>query len=271
MTNDTNFNLEKSVAEWREQLRQAGLKNASVLVELESHLREDFAARLASGKSPQESFRLAVAEVGSAALLQNEFKKLSARHIRPVQIGQALWAICAMGMAVDMIASRRNALVGFHIFTVTIACFTGFLLGAWGICWVFLAKCRALSVRRESSLSRAVAQFSTVGFVMMAAGTLSGFFVSREYFGVYWRGDWKEIGFLVLLVWFAAMVAAPKLFQANERFRMVLSVAGNLFVCAAWFWAGYRMKAFLPMVLLTALHVPLFLMAARSRRTTVGA
>ncbi len=270
MTNETNFNLEKSVAEWREQLRKAGLKNASALVELESHLREDFAARIASGKSPLESFRLAVAEVGSAALVRNEFKKLSTQHILPVRIGLALWAFCAIGMAVDMIASKHTALVSFHIFTVTAACFTGFLLGAWGICWVFLAKRDVLSVRRESSLSRAVAQFSTVGFAMMAAGMISGFFVSREYFGVYWQGDAKEIGFLILLAWFTAMVATQRLFQANERFRMMISVAGNLFVSAAWFWAGFGMKATLPMLVLTALHLPLFVMAARSNRNAAS-
>ncbi len=42
------FNLEQSIAEWRQQMLAAGPKNPTPLNELESHLREDMRAILAT-------------------------------------------------------------------------------------------------------------------------------------------------------------------------------------------------------------------------------
>jgi hypothetical protein len=36
------FNLEQSIAEWRQQMLAAGIKTPATLNELESHLREEF-------------------------------------------------------------------------------------------------------------------------------------------------------------------------------------------------------------------------------------
>src|ERR1035441_7631640 len=69
------FNLEKSVAEWRQQMLAAGIKTPVPLEELEIHLREEIEQQMKSGLSEQEIFNSAVQKIGQAGLLRTEFKK----------------------------------------------------------------------------------------------------------------------------------------------------------------------------------------------------
>jgi len=68
------FELESSIAEWREQMLAAGI-TSTALDELESHLREEIAHQTRSGSNPPEAFREAVEKIGSANILNCEFKK----------------------------------------------------------------------------------------------------------------------------------------------------------------------------------------------------
>jgi hypothetical protein len=69
------FNLELSIAEWRQQMRAAGVNTSDVLDELESHLRDEVAAQMRSGLNGQEAFEIAVQKIGAANVLQPEFTK----------------------------------------------------------------------------------------------------------------------------------------------------------------------------------------------------
>jgi len=53
----------------------AGIKSPVPLEELETHLREEIGQQMKSGRSEAEAFEMAVQEIGTARLLQNEFKK----------------------------------------------------------------------------------------------------------------------------------------------------------------------------------------------------
>jgi len=70
------FDLEQSVAKWREQMRAAGITNPGVLDELESHLREEIERQMKSGLNEQQAFEIAVAQIGCASELKMEFKKI---------------------------------------------------------------------------------------------------------------------------------------------------------------------------------------------------
>jgi hypothetical protein len=72
------FNLEQSIAEWRQQMLAAGIKTPVPLEELENHLREDIAQQMQSGLSAQQAFGIAVKKIGRAPELKREFKKVSA-------------------------------------------------------------------------------------------------------------------------------------------------------------------------------------------------
>jgi hypothetical protein len=73
---DFMFNLEQTIAEWRQQMNSSGIKAREVLEELESHLREDVEGRVQSGTREQEAFEAAVHQLGQAGALTSEFAKI---------------------------------------------------------------------------------------------------------------------------------------------------------------------------------------------------
>ncbi len=93
------FNLEKSVADWRQQMSVDGIDAPEVLNELENHLREATAQFETTGVSGEEAFRLAVEQLGQSRDLKREFKKIDRRKISTIAFGPtvlnvfALWCI----------------------------------------------------------------------------------------------------------------------------------------------------------------------------------
>src|SRR5271154_6758117 len=69
------FDLERSIANWREQMLAAGIQSPVPLEELESHLRDEVAQEIASGSTAQLAFEIAVQRIGRAGALKAEFKK----------------------------------------------------------------------------------------------------------------------------------------------------------------------------------------------------
>jgi len=72
------FDIEQSIADWRQQMLAAGLKTPVPLEELESHLREDIARRMQQGLTAQHALEVAVQQIGPANKLTREFKKFNA-------------------------------------------------------------------------------------------------------------------------------------------------------------------------------------------------
>ena len=72
------FDLEKSIAEWRQQMLAAGIKQPVPLEELESHLRENIEQQMRSGLNAEKAFESAVQNIGQAKPLKIEFKKIDA-------------------------------------------------------------------------------------------------------------------------------------------------------------------------------------------------
>jgi hypothetical protein len=69
------FDLEHAVADWRQQMAESGVSQSQILDELESHLREEFESRLASGLQDRHAFDAAVRTIGHAEVLKHEFAK----------------------------------------------------------------------------------------------------------------------------------------------------------------------------------------------------
>jgi hypothetical protein len=72
---NTMFDLEKSIADWRQRMLAAGIKSPVPLEELEAHLREDIEQLVKSGRSESEAFQSAVQQIGQARVVHGEFKK----------------------------------------------------------------------------------------------------------------------------------------------------------------------------------------------------
>src|SRR5262249_49274065 len=72
------FDLEKAIADWRQQIIAAGVKNRDVLNELESHLRDEIEQQTRAGLAPQQAFETAVEHMGRGEALKREFAKTGA-------------------------------------------------------------------------------------------------------------------------------------------------------------------------------------------------
>ena len=72
------FDLEQAIADWRREMRAAGLGNREQLDELESHLREDVDAQTNAVIAVREAFDAAVQRLGGATALETEFQAAEA-------------------------------------------------------------------------------------------------------------------------------------------------------------------------------------------------
>jgi hypothetical protein len=90
------FDLDQSIAAWRQQMRSGGLHTDALLDELESHLREETARRMHSGMAAPEAFAFAVRQIGSADVLQAEFAKVSGLTSARLRAG------CALGFSLEL-------------------------------------------------------------------------------------------------------------------------------------------------------------------------
>jgi Na+/proline symporter len=69
------FNLEQSIAEWRQHMLAAGIKSPVPLEELESHLREEIELQMKSGIQAQTAFLNATGKIGRGEHLREQFKQ----------------------------------------------------------------------------------------------------------------------------------------------------------------------------------------------------
>jgi len=92
------FDLERAIADWRREMRTAGLKASDLLDELENHLRDEIERQTRSGSAPEKGFQFAVRQIGSLPALQAEFAK--AHYPAP----GSLRKIAAVAYSVEVLA-----------------------------------------------------------------------------------------------------------------------------------------------------------------------
>jgi hypothetical protein len=140
------FNLEQAIAEWRRQMRAAGIKTPVPMEELENHLREDIETQMHSGFSAESAFTLAVGRIGDVTRLRDEFEKaadpLKARkrkRARKLLLAEALFfglVLVPAVFAYSSITFRQRGIdvtVGdwLMVFGTIIPMFLSILLGRW--------------------------------------------------------------------------------------------------------------------------------------------
>ena len=73
------FDLEQSVAEWRQQMLAAGVQPVP-LEELESHLQEEIERQMKSGLNEQKALEASIQKIGGAKFLKTEFRKIETEN-----------------------------------------------------------------------------------------------------------------------------------------------------------------------------------------------
>src|SRR5208282_4573250 len=90
MENQTSFDLNDAVRNWRGGLSRSPQFRGEDIAELEAHLRDSVAAFGKKGLSEEEAFLLAVRRLGNQAKLEPEFAKINRTE---VWLNRALWML----------------------------------------------------------------------------------------------------------------------------------------------------------------------------------
>jgi hypothetical protein len=118
------FELERSIAQWRNELTATGINSPAVLAELEDHLR-DHIRRLASGLPAHEAFQIAVRELGEPRILKQEFARagrLSRWNWRENPVSLNIVAACFIFMGLNALSQivSLGITVGLYISVSTL-------------------------------------------------------------------------------------------------------------------------------------------------------
>ena len=132
------FDLESAISQWRQEMREAGLVH-DVLDELETHLRDEMDNQIRCGVDVQHAFKAAAQQIGAAAAVRSEFKKVGSmkgsnmNHNRVYTATLAVFAvynaiIITCGLAFwRMVGGQVNEPMGKY--------------PAWSIPWLFWITC----------------------------------------------------------------------------------------------------------------------------------
>jgi len=112
----TQFDLNRSIVEWRRRFQDSTILRSEVLDEMESHLRDSVATLNRQGLDPEESFLIAVRRLGSLDTLATEYSKVYPNDIRSTRAKWMLAGILGFVLATDAsrFASNAAALIGNH-------------------------------------------------------------------------------------------------------------------------------------------------------------
>ena len=188
------FELEDTIAKWRAQMVAAGLKQAGVLDELESHLRDDIEQRMRAGLAEEEAFTAAMQSIGEAEALQSEFEKATATEKRRSRIRQAVFLLAGanLQMETNTINELQTKLEpGWATYGRGVV-FLGPALSLWAFSAVFLFP-KVQQICRDAGLPDAGGEN-----VKLTASIMRGSYHLLEY------GVWIAVAFvgaLVLLEW----------------------------------------------------------------------
>jgi hypothetical protein len=232
------FELNREIADWRQNMRANGVSPVEALDELEGHLRDAFERKVQAGVERQEAFKLALEQLGRSTDLAAEFQKLHLRGWLPTRIAAA-FILIALGGMIALLWSRvqdggMELLLACHVFSITIGYFSALVFGGLGICYVGQRWARGFSTSHKGLLSRAALRFTGLSAVLTGLGIVLGALWAKEHFGRYWGWDIKEIGGLAVLSWLLLLLAV-QCRSVGVHATMILGIGGNIVVALAWF------------------------------------
>jgi hypothetical protein len=231
--------LDEQIAEWRTRMAAGGIKTPAVLDELEGHLREEIRARIMAGATDEQAFREALARLGSADSLRNEFSKVHDSGGRLLTWSFRLWlgvaSIVAIFLARRLFDGRVGTLLAMHIFLVTTSYLSAFMAGGFAAGYVCTQWSGEVSSSLKRRLSLASIRFLDLAAVLIVVGFILGLLWTDQHYGRYWTKNVREIGGLTGLTGLVALAAVRRFARLNEETRVVLGLGASLVVGFAWF------------------------------------
>lgn len=237
--------IERRIADWRRALAETAGCDNEVIDELESHLRDEMQRLVQAGQPEERAFDLALFRLGPPQALGAEFAKLardaSATWL-PVRLAGGALLVLAVALVSYCVGrwqdGRLNLLLASHVVAVTLGYCATLLLGVVACCHVATRSFRAPPPARTRGLTRAVLIMTSLALAVTALGVFLGGVWAKDNLGRFWGWDPKETGGLIVLGWNAIMILFCWRRPAAAHVAMLLAVAGNVVVAAAWFGPG---------------------------------
>jgi hypothetical protein len=236
------FDLEQQIDRWKSAFAKKRACSRDELEELESHLREQFAALVAAGLSHEAAFRESVSRLGNPDQLCGEFAKnerpllWDSVALRGNSVVVALAGLAAAVFGVAVWVQRQDGLLGAHVSSITFAYIVGLLLALVGTYAIF----------RSASVKRGQAQFrdrfaghcrTLLSIIAMggAAGVILGGIWAQREWGRFWAWDIKETGGLAVITCALALyLLVTRLKPTGIRLGQA-SLMMSLVIVVAWF------------------------------------
>ena len=242
------FDLEAAVSVWRREFQAASPsapRAPAELDELEDHLREDFAALVAAGRTPEDAWRFAQSRLGAPSLIAREFARCARlstldRGVFVLVLGAAALALVGVMALVSIRAPHAVAgrVLAGHIVTIT----TGYVAGLAAAALAAYVALKGL-VAGQSTPRLSTVAIRSVKFASLAAAvfTIVGFCLGAAWLnaaqGRPFDGDPRELGAVAVAVCFLVTLAASCRRGVSPAVILALSIAGGGIVLAAWFGA----------------------------------
>ena len=112
MENQTAFDLNAAIRDWRQNLAQASSFRADDLEELESHLRDSVQDLEKRDLTSQEAFLVAARRVGAGAPLAAEFSRI---NMHAVWIDRILWMLVGYVLVISTLSSPGALELGLMV------------------------------------------------------------------------------------------------------------------------------------------------------------
>jgi hypothetical protein len=142
-----DFELSTALAAWRARMTRAGL-SADATAELEDHLREDFAARVAAGAAPSSAWAVAEQHLGSPAALAREFARIVPPLPAPLAwLGLGYLAISSVSQACALAGDLGQILGASYLARTTLE-----LVLLLGLAWILVRRAERLLTRPVTAL-----------------------------------------------------------------------------------------------------------------------
>ena len=113
MATQTQFDLNRSLQQWRDELTQSAALRPDDVAELETHLNDSMAALRRQGLSDQEAFLIATKRLGAPAQLADEFGKVNPAQ---VWLNRLVWMLVGM-LLIQLVSQTTTQLALFSLYT----------------------------------------------------------------------------------------------------------------------------------------------------------
>jgi hypothetical protein len=235
------FDLEQQIQAWRKTLPPSlGARNEAV-EELESHLRDEVQRLVVTGKSPEQAWTAAQAQLGTSEQLAGEFAKLGLRPMAwlPAQFILVLLGVAGLFMGAWLgsrfLEGNMEAVLAGHIFAITLGYTAMFAVGLLAVLSLVVRVIWGWDEAHAGSFRSYALGLARLGLVLTTLGVVLGAVWARDHLGAWWGWDAREVGGLAVMLWFGVLLACLSWRPSGRRIGMLLGVIGNIVVSLSWF------------------------------------